>query len=208
MESSKGEQASVVFLGRDTFRMRVVSEAVAEDGAIPTALSEGQTGRIFDRRRVPRSGPRAAEELAPARARRIPVFMLFTTVAAVVFLAAAVLVVRTHPTVSVAAPAVAPRPVAMPPAAPAVPAPLDEPTPAAMAPPVGASGPAPLDEPTPAAMVSVPTVEGPAQEAAPKSEASTGDRPAPRRQVRPARAARPAKRIVPPSRPWLDPFAG
>jgi hypothetical protein len=210
MESSKGEQASVVFLGRDTFRMQVVPEAVEEVGAIPTARSEGQTGRIFDRRRVARTAAPPASPL-DARSRRLPLVTLFTTFAAGMFVAAAILVVRTRPVAVDAAPPPpappAPAAITIAPVAPApapAAAPIDEPTPAIAAAPPRAPAPAgrpPADEPTPASMAPGPAVD--ARVEAPATPSETRRRVGPGRPSRPA----PARRIVPPTRPWVDPFA-
>jgi len=73
-ESSDTEQASIVFLGRESFRMQVVGAGAGGTnvGAIPTAIWEGPTARIierrnFDRRTGRRIGPAAeAPEPAPA----------------------------------------------------------------------------------------------------------------------------------------------
>jgi len=55
-ESSETGQASIVFLGRESFRMQVVGAEVngTNVGAIPTAFWEGPTARIIERRNFDR----------------------------------------------------------------------------------------------------------------------------------------------------------
>ena len=55
-ESSDTGQASIVFLGRESFRMQVVDGAAdgTTVGAIPTAFWEGPTARIIERRNFDR----------------------------------------------------------------------------------------------------------------------------------------------------------
>jgi len=55
-ESSETGQASIVFLGRESFRMQVVGAGAdgANVGAIPTAFWEGPTARIIERRNFDR----------------------------------------------------------------------------------------------------------------------------------------------------------
>lgn len=65
IESSSGEQGSVVFLGRRSFRMEVGTLAGTNELAIPTRASDISTERIFrlDRRHV--SDRRKAGQAAP-----------------------------------------------------------------------------------------------------------------------------------------------
>ena len=55
-ESSDTGQASIVFLGRESFRMQVVGADAGGTsvGAIPTAFWEGPTARIIERRNFDR----------------------------------------------------------------------------------------------------------------------------------------------------------
>ncbi len=66
IESSDPGQASIVFMGRDSFRMQVT-----DAGAIPNTIWDGATARIIDRRkndrrRAPRVAP-VAQEAQEAR---------------------------------------------------------------------------------------------------------------------------------------------
>jgi hypothetical protein len=186
VEHADGEQTSVVFLGRESFRIerRVPARVSADRGAIPTPISDTPTGRIFDRRRAPRHSL-AVDAAASARRTRSLVALLVITFAGGVVVASAITGMRTR--------AVPPRPRLAPPAAAAPPV-----APAA-APAV--RQPPPADEPTPAG-VAAPTSTIPDRPAAVP--------PAPRLAPRPARPAvrSPSQRVVPPTRPWVDPFAG
>ena len=182
----------MAFIGRESFRIERV-QAPQTQGAIPKAVSDTPTGRIFDRRRITRQAP--AVEPGVVRSPRSLVALLVTTFAGGVLAAIAIVTLGGRvPAPARSAPIAPPQvvqpaavaPQAVQPAAVAPPAQVAA-TPVA-APPVVAP-PAPLDEPTPAAL-----------------------QPAtPARRLRPdrgSREARPRARIVPPTRPWTDPFAG
>ena len=64
-ESSDTGQASIVFLGRESFRMQVVGADAGGTtvGAIPTAIWEGPTARIIERRNFDR---RTGRRIGPA----------------------------------------------------------------------------------------------------------------------------------------------
>lgn len=62
-ESSDTGQASIVFLGRESFRMQVVGAGAdgTNVGAIPSAIWEGPTARIIERRNFERRHARRGE---------------------------------------------------------------------------------------------------------------------------------------------------
>jgi hypothetical protein len=228
-EYSDTAQASIVFMGRESFRMEVVGKpALADDtGAVPTAYRETPTERIIERRRTNerrRSPPRAlagqaqpAQGPTPTKNSVIAVSLIFFVGGALV--ATAVDRLRRYVgsersarvTERVQPATIATQPVPQPPQAPTVSAivvqPLPKPEPEAALPP--ALAPAV----TPPAAAEARSEKPPL---AAKASGALHGGPAPGLRARrlappsPARASEVRPTEPPPVKPtarWVDPFA-
>jgi hypothetical protein len=173
-----GEQNSVVFMGRRSFRMKMAASTGDAGLAIPMSASEIPTQKIFEADRA--RGDRAAATSHAARgiSSRTLVALCLTTFSFGV--AMTLTFIRWTEPRSIAAAAAAPAPVA---AAPAPPAPTAMIQPLPIAPPTNAELMAMLSPPPHAR-------RAPAR---------------PARVVRPRANATPD--VAPAVKPWVDPFA-
>ncbi|HXT99386.1 MAG TPA: hypothetical protein VN903_00240 [Polyangia bacterium] len=231
IESSDPGQASIVFLGRESFRMQVVgTPAIAgSGGAIPSEVWEGKTVRIIERRnsdrdrRKPRRAEPVVESPALTPARNTVIGIALMTFACGVMVATAVnrFPGRTRaaqPVASLAAPQAQPQP-AQPPAPTPVPAivvrPSPKPEPLLEAAAAVVSPPA--NEPQPEKrMVAAKVKPAPAPAPAPARHAAQAPalrapKPTPQPAARPIEPA-PFNQAAPataprPTRRWVDPFA-
>jgi hypothetical protein len=179
IESPDTDQASVVFMGRKSFRMQVVGAPAAATGAgaVPVGTWDTPTERIFERRRSPQVAWPPPTPAAPAMGKSTVVGIALVTFACGVLVATAVDRLRPHAfermgriDVAQAPPAVAATPApAATPAAGATSAPAA--TPAAAATPTTATAPATKDH-VAAKPVTATTV--PAPVAAPAALAAAG----------------------------------
>jgi hypothetical protein len=99
IESPDTNQASVVFLGRKSFRMQVVGAPAAATGAgaVPVGTWDTPTERIFERRRSPPAAwPPPATPSTPALGKTTVVGIALITFASGVLVATAVDRVRPH----------------------------------------------------------------------------------------------------------------
>lgn len=222
-ESSETGQASIVFLGRESFRMQVVGVGAdgTNVGAIPTAFWEGPTARIIERRNFDRRhGRRPVDRIEatavvatpapePGRKNLIIGISLLTFACGVAVATAANRLPRTDRIAQIER-----RQAAMPQLAPA-----PQPAPAAM---IVEPLAKPAEEPEPAPIVSAPAVSARpaprpviAKAVAPAPRAVSGRAVAPRRPT-PVTAPRAADleaddpfeaKPAPAKRKWVDPFA-
>jgi hypothetical protein len=235
-ESSDTDQASVVFLGRESFRMQVVGAPAAATnvGAIPSRTWETPTERIFERRKAPRvlqpvPGWATGSSPAPTLTKTTIVGVGFITFACGVLVATAVDRLRPHfgspdRIAQVERMPATTATVQLPPAAATPKAPAEPPAPAApIVQPMAKGQLEPLLAAQP--LAPEPAAEMPKAEAVPAAKGT----PAPRVRVapasmRPRRPAQPpaiktteplweqpaaAKAAVTPPSPgkWVDPFA-
>jgi len=216
-ESSETGQASIVFLGRESFRMQV-------GDAIPTAFREGPTEKIIERRNWERRNwerrkPRHAEDaaaLAAARASRkkLVIGVALATFACGLLVATTFHRMRSHAQAEritaierAQPPAAAPAPKPATPAAPAVVvAPIAHPEPAVSPAPVASAPPA--DDPPIAKQLTQPKARpapriSPARAAHPRRTAGHAPAHAPGVQA----ATQPPPAAPRPRKVWVDPFA-
>jgi hypothetical protein len=224
-ESSDTEQASIVFMGRESFRMQVVDTPapIATDvGAIPTAIWQGPTARIIERRNHDRRQAahmeRALETPAPAPARNTIIGVSLLTFACGVAFATAVN--RLPRSESARLERIEHQQPIAPPAAPPERLPTPTTAPTVIVEPIAkAIEPAPAPESAPAV---VPPVEEPlpAKSAVLVAKGSTPPRTVQARTPRPRRPgpastragdadlfADPTPPTSPAPRKWVDPFA-
>jgi hypothetical protein len=232
-ESSDTEQASVVFMGRESFRMKVVGTpaGAAAVGAIPSSIWEGPTARLVERRNSDRRNsdrrnserrkallvpPPQGEPVAlpgsdlPASmsspVRNMIVGIALTTFACGLLVATAVDRIRAHREPDSVAPSQHTQAVAPPPAQP--PLPIARPIAAVQATPALVLEPIAAPE---AAVAVEPVSAPPAADPRPEPRVATKAAPAPRPATPPvtrARRAAPAPRAAATPATEPDPFAG
>jgi len=214
IESSDTGQASIVFMGRDSFRMQVT-----EAGAIPSTLWDGGTARIIerrkhDRRHAPRVAPVPQEEsLPPTPARNTIIGIALMTFACGVMVATAFNqfprragspVQAAAATPALQAPAVVVQPLPKP--APA-PAPMVAPAPAAPIPEVAAQAEGELQPEQPEQPAVVAKAKPAARVVAARAVHPRRPAPSPSTQATGAAASETPPAAPRPARPWVDPFA-
>jgi len=210
IESSDTGQASIVFMGRDSFRMQVT-----DAGAVPSTIWDGATTRIVDRRKhdrrkAPREAAESQEEesLPVPPARNTVIGIALMTFACGVMVATAFNQFPLRGGAPVHAAAVTPAPAPQPPAVVVQPLPKPAPPPAPVVAPVAA----PIAE-----VVAQPEAEPQPEQPAVVAKAKPAVRVVAARAVHPRRpapspstaaAASETPAAAPrPTRPWVDPFA-
>jgi hypothetical protein len=213
IESSDTGQASIVFMGRDSFRMQVT-----DAGAIPSTLWDGGTARVIDRRKhdrrqAPRVAPvaPAAQEESPAPpmpARNTIIGIALMTFACGVMFATALnqFPLRGGSPVQAAAAA----PAAQTPAVVVQPLPTPAPPPALVVAPV-----APIPEvvaqpeadPQPEQPAVVAKAKPAARVVAARAVHPRRPAPSPSTQATGGAASETPPTAARPARPWVDPFA-
>ena len=214
IESSDTGQASIMFMGRDSFRMQV-----NDAGAVPATLWEGRTARVIDRRKNNRRQDRhvapAPQEVespaAPMPARNTIIGIALMTFACGVMVATAFnqFPMRGGSTAQAAAATPAPQaPTAIiQPPANTAPAPVAAPVTPPVTAPIPVVAPLPEQDPQP----QTPSVVAKTKPAAPAvmARAARPRRPAPSpATAATAAAGSDAPPAAPrPTRKWVDPFA-